>query len=211
MILGDRDVGAELVASPLVDHISFTGSERAGHQIMASAAKNLCSLGLELGIFLHIIVSRTKSLHITITYQLPLSSLPISIVCILSHFVTFIIPMASLFPASISAYSHLHLHVVGGKSAAVIYSDADLDNAARWACMGVFAQSGQVCSATSRLLIHEDCFDEVVEKIHNHCQHHISIGKPLEGDQWLELVCLSHINIRGSSGQSFNHWTSLLL
>lgn len=43
------DLGARLVESPLVDKVSYTGSVATGKQIMASAARTLKRLHLELG------------------------------------------------------------------------------------------------------------------------------------------------------------------
>ena len=53
---------------------------------------------------------------------------------------------------------------LGGKSAAIVHSDADIDafmNDIRW---GIFFNAGQVCSAMSRVVVHEDRYDEVVER-----------------------------------------------
>ncbi|KAG7133475.1 putative aldehyde dehydrogenase-like protein like [Verticillium longisporum] len=47
----------------------------------------------------------------------------------------------------------------GGKSPLLVFPDADLDRAARWAHDGLMANAGQVCTATSRLLVHEDVHD----------------------------------------------------
>ncbi len=54
---------------------------------------------------------------------------------------------------------------LGGKSPVVIFPDADLDKAIRGAANGIFANSGQVCVANSRLYAHRDVFDQVVEGI----------------------------------------------
>ena len=56
---------------------------------------------------------------------------------------------------------------LGGKSAAVVMPDADLDNfmeSVRW---GIFFNAGQVCSAMSRAIVHESIHDEVVERAAN--------------------------------------------
>ena len=53
---------------------------------------------------------------------------------------------------------------LGGKSAAIVHDDADLDafeNDIRW---GIYFNAGQVCSAMSRVLVHESRHDEVVER-----------------------------------------------
>ena len=54
---------------------------------------------------------------------------------------------------------------LGGKSANIIFNDADLDQAVRAASSGIFFNSGQVCSAGSRILAHESIYDEVVERL----------------------------------------------
>ncbi len=54
---------------------------------------------------------------------------------------------------------------LGGKSANVIFEDADLDAATKAAASGIFFNAGQVCSAGSRVLAHEAVYDEVVERL----------------------------------------------
>ncbi|KAL3916376.1 MAG: hypothetical protein SGPRY_006845, partial [Prymnesium sp.] len=45
---------------------------------------------------------------------------------------------------------------LGGKSAIIVFDDVDLDKAVEWVMFGCFWTNGQICSSTSRLLIHED-------------------------------------------------------
>lgn len=54
---------------------------------------------------------------------------------------------------------------LGGKSANIIFPDADLDAAVKAAAAGIFFNTGQVCSAGSRILAHESVYDEVVERL----------------------------------------------
>jgi len=54
---------------------------------------------------------------------------------------------------------------LGGKSAQVVFPDADLDAAANGVIAGVFAATGQTCLAGSRLLVHRDVADALVDKI----------------------------------------------
>ena len=54
---------------------------------------------------------------------------------------------------------------LGGKSANIIFPDADIEAAVRAAGSGIFFNSGQVCSAGSRILVHKDIYDEVVERL----------------------------------------------
>ncbi|ESY10750.1 MULTISPECIES: aldehyde dehydrogenase family protein [unclassified Mesorhizobium] len=54
---------------------------------------------------------------------------------------------------------------LGGKSAAIAWPDANLDNLVSNVRWGIFFNAGQVCSAMSRLIVHEDVHDEVVERV----------------------------------------------
>ncbi|GEL25066.1 aldehyde dehydrogenase [Pseudonocardia sulfidoxydans NBRC 16205] len=55
---------------------------------------------------------------------------------------------------------------LGGKNALIAFPDADLDEVARAAVQGMnFTWSGQSCGSTSRLLLHEDIADAVVERV----------------------------------------------
>src|ERR1700690_1220507 len=54
---------------------------------------------------------------------------------------------------------------LGGKSANIICADADVEQAVKAASAGIFFNSGQVCSAGSRILAHESIYDEVVERL----------------------------------------------
>lgn len=54
---------------------------------------------------------------------------------------------------------------LGGKNAAVILADADLNLAARLTIEGAMKQTGQRCTATSRVYIEEAVYDEVLERL----------------------------------------------
>ena len=54
---------------------------------------------------------------------------------------------------------------LGGKSANVIFDDADIEAAAKAAAAGIFFNAGQVCSAGSRVLVQEKVYDDVVERL----------------------------------------------
>lgn len=54
---------------------------------------------------------------------------------------------------------------LGGKSAAIVHNDADLDrfvDDVRW---GIYFNAGQVCSAMSRLIVHDSIHDTLVDRI----------------------------------------------
>lgn len=50
----------------------------------------------------------------------------------------------------------------GGKSPLIVFSDADLQQAVKWAHAGVMSDRGQICTATSRLLVQRDVFDRFI-------------------------------------------------
>ena len=54
---------------------------------------------------------------------------------------------------------------LGGKSADIVCSDADLDKAVPGAAMGVFANSGQICYAGTRVLVQRSIVDEFTERL----------------------------------------------
>jgi len=66
---------------------------------------------------------------------------------------------------------------LGGKSANIIFPDADLEAAVKTACSGIFFNSGQVCSAGSRILVHQDIYAEVVERLVARTQA-VRVGDP---------------------------------
>ena len=68
---------------------------------------------------------------------------------------------------------------LGGKSANIIFPDADLDAAVKAAASGIFFNAGQVCSAGSRILVHESVHDEVVERLAARAEM-IRLGDPKE-------------------------------
>ncbi|WP_250008811.1 benzaldehyde dehydrogenase [Actinoplanes sp. M2I2] len=65
------------------------------------------------------------------------------------------------------AGSHLkraHLEL-GGNSALVVLSDADVDTAVNLAAWGSWFHQGQICMTTGRHLVHESLYDDFVERL----------------------------------------------
>ncbi|MEQ1956570.1 aldehyde dehydrogenase family protein [Mesorhizobium sp. CN2-181] len=54
---------------------------------------------------------------------------------------------------------------LGGKNPMIVFDDADLDRAAFDALDGAFGNSGQVCSSSSRFLVHRSLREAFVEKL----------------------------------------------
>ena len=54
---------------------------------------------------------------------------------------------------------------LGGKSPNIVFADADMDAAVRMAMFGVFSNSGQICTAATRLFLEKPIHDEFVDKL----------------------------------------------
>ena len=54
---------------------------------------------------------------------------------------------------------------LGGKGANIVFPDANLKYAAKAICFGIFMNAGQMCWAGSRLLVHEEVHDQLVEAV----------------------------------------------
>ena len=96
-----RSVGQNLVESPLIDAISFTGSVPVGKGIASAAIQNLTRVQMEMG----------------------------------------------------------------SKNALAIMDDGDLDTAVACALGGAFGGTGQKCTASSRLVVHEKVHDAFVDRL----------------------------------------------
>ncbi|KXX74340.1 Vanillin dehydrogenase [Madurella mycetomatis] len=56
---------------------------------------------------------------------------------------------------------------LGGKAPAIVWEDADLDNAATQCALGAFLNSGQICMSTERILVHKKVRAEFESKLVN--------------------------------------------
>jgi aldehyde dehydrogenase (NAD+) len=70
----------------------------------------------------------------------------------------------SIIKASAANLKRVSLEL-GGKSPDIVFSDADLDAAVPGAAMAVFANSGQICSAGTRLFVERGIYDEFVDRV----------------------------------------------
>lgn len=67
---------------------------------------------------------------------------------------------------------------LGGKSANVILPDADLATAVKVGVAKAFTNSGQTCNALTRMLVHEDAYDEAVGYAAKNAERYLT-GDPL--------------------------------
>ncbi|GGG83831.1 betaine-aldehyde dehydrogenase [Salipiger pallidus] len=109
------EAGQPLTEHPGVDKLAFTGSIPTGSRIMATAARDIKAVSLELG----------------------------------------------------------------GKSPMVIFADTPLDEAVEWIMFGIFWNQGEVCSATSRVLVEAPIYDALIARLAEEARK-IKIGHGLE-------------------------------
>ena len=70
----------------------------------------------------------------------------------------------------------------GGKSPLVVFDDADLEQAAKWAHIGIMSNQGQICTATSRVLVQEGIYDKFVEQFKEVVKSTSKVGDPFADD-----------------------------
>lgn len=70
---------------------------------------------------------------------------------------------------------------LGGKSANIIFDDADMDKALDGVQLGILFNQGQVCCAGSRIFVQESIYEQFVEKAVEKFQD-VKVGNPLEAD-----------------------------
>jgi len=115
IVTGDVDASAELTRNPMVDMVSFTGSDAVGRRVYAQASDTLKRVVLELG----------------------------------------------------------------GKSANIIFEDADLAKVVPNVIQNFTIHAGQGCSLLTRTLVHESLFDELVGQL-KYGLDQVKVGDPAD-------------------------------
>ncbi|KAG9785253.1 Aldehyde dehydrogenase [Exophiala dermatitidis] len=70
----------------------------------------------------------------------------------------------------------------GGKSPLLVFDDADLEQAAKWAHIGIMSNQGQICTATSRVIVQEEIYDKFVELFKKVVRETSKVGDPFSDD-----------------------------
>lgn len=70
---------------------------------------------------------------------------------------------------------------LGGKNAQVIFPDADLESAADAVTFGIYFNAGECCNSGSRIIVHEDVAEAVVERVVA-LSRQVAFGDPLHPD-----------------------------
>lgn len=85
---------------------------------------------------------------------------------------------------------------LGGKSPHIIFDDVDLDDAAKWAVFGFTLNSGQVCVSGTRVLVHENIYEDLLERMKDVCSKFV----PGDGFDFQEGVNFSALISKEHSG-----------
>jgi aldehyde dehydrogenase (NAD+) len=69
----------------------------------------------------------------------------------------------------------------GGKSPLLVFNDADLQQAIKWSHFGIMSNKGEICTATSRILVQKNIYDKFIAGFKDQVRDVSKIG-----DQWDE-------------------------
>ncbi|MEA2198432.1 MAG: hypothetical protein QOJ25_2483, partial [Solirubrobacteraceae bacterium] len=108
---------------------------------------------------------------------------------------------------------------LGGKSANIVFADADIESAAAAAPMAVFGNAGQDCCARSRILVERSVLDDFMVELERHVLA-LRVGDPLDEDTEMgPLISSGHrktvasfladdapVAFRGSAPEGAGYW-----
>ncbi|KAL5362021.1 aldehyde dehydrogenase domain-containing protein [Aspergillus floccosus] len=66
----------------------------------------------------------------------------------------------------------------GGKSPLLVFDDADLDQAVKWAHVGIMSNQGQICSGTSRIIVQKGVYERFIAAFKRHTEKTSTVGDP---------------------------------
>jgi aldehyde dehydrogenase (NAD+) len=96
---------------------------------------------------------------------------------------------AAVMSGAAKHVAHVSLEL-GGKSPNIVFADADLEAAANGVVAGVYAATGQTCMAGSRLLVHDDVYDELTERVAARAAS-VRLGDPLAAETEMGPIAFS--------------------
>ncbi len=77
---------------------------------------------------------------------------------------------------------------LGGKSASIIFADADLEKALPYAIKSIFTNAGQLCTSASRILVEESIAEDFISRLKTMAEA-LVVGNPL--DQTTEMGAMN--------------------
>ena len=81
--------------------------------------------------------------------------------------------------AASKSLKRVHLEL-GGKAPVVVFNDADLQAAAEGIALAGYFNSGQDCTAATRVIVQEGVYEEMVKLLADQATNHIGMGMPDE-------------------------------
>ncbi|RYO48533.1 putative aldehyde dehydrogenase-like protein [Alternaria arborescens] len=101
----------------------------------------------------------------------------------------------------------------GGKSPLLVFDDCDLDQTVKWSHMGIMGNSGQVCTATSRLYVQDTIYDKFLEAFKKQIKENTKIGSQFDADtnhgpqisKAAQQKILSYVDTARSDGAELIH------
>lgn len=70
----------------------------------------------------------------------------------------------------------------GGKSPLLVFKDADMEQAVKWAHTGIMSNQGQICSGTSRILVEKEVYESFVDAFKSFTKRVSRVGDPFAED-----------------------------
>jgi acyl-CoA reductase-like NAD-dependent aldehyde dehydrogenase len=81
---------------------------------------------------------------------------------------------------------------LGGKTANIVFEDANLEKAALWTVKGIFSGAGQVCVAGSRLLVQDTIADAFIQRVVSQVAA-LRVGPGLESPDMGPIITEPHL------------------
>lgn len=159
-----------MIAAVCGDVVIWKGSEKTplcGVAVQKIIARVLKRNDLPEGIFNLITGSREAGEWMTRDGRIPLIS------------ATGSIQMGKEVAQTVGARLGKTILELGGNNAVIITKDADLEMAIRATVFGAVGTCGQRCTSTRRLIVHEEVFDEVRDRLVD-LYRKVNIGNPLD-------------------------------
>ncbi|KAI1097470.1 aldehyde dehydrogenase [Jackrogersella minutella] len=72
----------------------------------------------------------------------------------------------------------------GGKSPLIVFEDAEIEQAVKWSHLGIMSNQGQICTATSRILVHEKIYDEFLAQFLERTKTTSKVGHQWDKDTY---------------------------
>ena len=72
----------------------------------------------------------------------------------------------------------------GGKSPLLVFDDTDLEQAVKWSHLGIMSNQGQICTATSRILVQKGIYDKFVAAFVDEVKNTSKVGHQWDADTY---------------------------